>query len=677
MVALTAVLMLASCAKTQTKDQDAPAEETSAAEKAPAEEKPEDSEASRDDNALETFESADGAYTIPIPRNWTATQKETFALMVSPEDNLRVYALKTDEADLSKAIEQAWMTVAPKLDFEVERTFDPPPPEGVEKVHAVHYKPIAQEQLAQAMAKRHEGQTYVLIFEGDIAAIQKRGSQLNVIFSGHQITALEETNLAEATPSLGDDKLAKLDDHIQKVLKFYDIPGVSVGVVYDGDVVWKKAYGERVKGTTQKMTPETRMMIGSTTKTMTTMLMAAAVDDDAMTWDTPAQKILPRFSVKDPDISKKLTMENTVCACTGVPRRDYEILFNFESMTPESLIESLETFEFFTDFGEAFQYSNQMVAAGGYLTALALGGEWGTLQESYRKAMREKVFGPIGMASTTTDFDEVTGSDNYAAPHGMNMDGVFEPISLDIERFVLPLAPAGAGWSTTEDMTKYLQVQLNKGTTPEGTRVVSERSLTHTWEPQIEVSADADYGLGWLISNWKDIRVVSHGGNTMGFTSELAFMPEKGIGITILTNGRATNGFADSVRTRLFELAFDQPNKSFEAAEYSFETRMEGLERTRKRLVAVDKNTVQPWTGNYESAELGEIVLAYDEDAGEFSVDAGEFDSRLRKMEKDGEVYYVTIDPPVSGSNFQLVEKDGKQQVKIGMGELEYFFEKK
>lgn len=676
---LLGLLLVAGCAKKQTKQQEQPTEEataddTTGDDAADAEKVPADDE-KRADDELETFESADGSYTVAVPRNWSAENKEGFALLTSPEDGIRVYGMTTDEGDLAKAIEQTWKTAAPELGFEVDRTFDPPPPEGVEKVHAIHYKPIDQTQFAQALAKRHGGKTYVLIFEGDISAIQKRGSQLNVVFSGHQITALDEVDLADATPSLNDAKLAKLDEHIQKTLELYDIPGVSVGVVHDGEVVWTKGYGVRVKGTEQKMTPQTRMMIGSTTKTMTTTLMATAVDDDAMTWDTPAQKILPRFKVEDEEISSKLTMQNTVCACTGVPRRDFEILFNFESMTPESLIESLETFEFFTDFGEAFQYSNQMVAAGGYLTAIALGGEWGNLQQAYRNAMSERLFEPIGMNSTTTDFEEVTASDNYAAPHSKNLRGAFEAIDLSIERFVLPLAPAGAGWSTTDDMTKYLLTQLAKGRAPDGTRVVSEKSLTHTWEPQIEVSADADYGLGWIISDFKGIRVISHGGNTMGFTSELAFMPEKGIGITVLTNGNATNDFSQSVRKRLFELAFDQPYKSLEAAEYGYKEMMEGLERTRNRLEDVDRATIEPWLGTFESPELGEVELSWGDDA--FRIDAGEFASRLKKMEKDGETYYVTTDPPVSGSSFQLIEVDGEKAAKIGVGALEYIFTKR
>ena len=416
-------------------------------------------------------------------------------------------------------------------------------------------------------------------------------------------------------------------------------------------------------------------MIGSTTKTMTTMMMAAAVDAGAMNWDTRAQQLLPRFRVKDEDISKRMKMEHLVCACTGVPRRDLEIIFNFESMTPEQIVESLETFDFFTDVGEAFQYSNQMVAAGGYIAALSLGGEWGQVQQSYRNAMQETVFEPIGMDSTTTDFGDVTSSDNYAGPHGHTMDGIWEPIDLDIERFVLPLAPAGAGWSTTEDMNMYLLTQLNKGTTPDGTTVVSADNLAHTWEPQIEMSADASYGLGWIISKWKDIRVISHGGNTMGFTSELAFMPEKGLGITVLTNARATNGFNQSVRTRLFELAFDQPNEAMKQAEFAHKQYMDGLQMTRERLEPVDPAEVRRWTGRFLSDELGEVELTLEGDT--YAMDAGEFASELRRMVKNGETYYVTVDPPVSGSSFQLIEQDDKPALQVGKGAIEYVFTQK
>ena len=118
------------------------------------------------------------------------------------------------------------------------------------------------------------------------------------------------------------------------------------------------------------------MLIGSTTKTMTTLLMAQMVDEGVMTWDTLVTEVLPSFAVADPAITEAITMENLVCACTGVPRRDLELVFNSDELSAEEVVESLETFRFFTDFGEAFQYSNQMVATAGYLTALVRARVW-------------------------------------------------------------------------------------------------------------------------------------------------------------------------------------------------------------------------------------------------------------------------------------------------------------
>src|SRR5690606_10482055 len=141
--------------------------------------------------------------------------------------------------------------------------------------------------------------------------------------------------------------------------------------------------GTRDPATGEPLTPDTHMMIGSIGKTMTTMLMATLVDDGLMQWDTPVVEILPEFEVADPTLTEQMTVRNLVCACTGVPRRDLELLFNANELSAEEIVESLATFEFFTDFGEAFQYSNQMVATGGYVAAAAAGGEYGNLYDAY------------------------------------------------------------------------------------------------------------------------------------------------------------------------------------------------------------------------------------------------------------------------------------------------------
>jgi hypothetical protein len=76
-------------------------------------------------------------------------------------------------------------------------------------------------------------------------------------------------------------------------------------------------------------------------------------------------------------------------------------------------------------------------------------------------------------------------------------------------------------------MARYLQTELALGVAPDGTRVVSEENLRTTWEPQVPVSANTDYGLGWLVEDYKGLTLIHHGGNTFGFTSDLAFLPNR------------------------------------------------------------------------------------------------------------------------------------------------------
>src|SRR5690606_15494346 len=156
----------------------------------------------------------------------------------------------------------------------------------------------------------------------------------------------------------------------------------------------------------------------------------------------------------------------------------------------------LATFEVFTDFGEAFQYSNQMVATGGYAAAAAGGAEWGDLFDGYAALLRERVLDPVGMPNTTMYFDEVIARGEYATPHALRFGFEYVPMDIEGEKVLLPVAPAGSHWSTAEDMANYVIMQLNNGVAADGTRVVSEENLLVTRQPQVAVNSGTDYGLG-------------------------------------------------------------------------------------------------------------------------------------------------------------------------------------
>lgn len=622
----------------------------------------------------ETYEDPQGRFSAPIPPKWTIEQHDGYATAVGPDAKIKVHLIAAKAAPVDETIATSWPKVHPELAPEPIQTLRPPASEGLEDITVVNYKMGEERYVKQAIGWRAGETIYLTLIEGELEPIQKRGSQVQLITSGFQKSTMQQRDLSDVKPAkLDEQKLAKFDRHIQEMVELFDIPGAAVGVVQDGKVVYNKGFGTQQKDGAQ-VTPDTLMMIGSTSKTMTTMLMATAVDDGKMQWDTPAQKLLPQFSVEDADLSKKITMQNLVCACTGVPRRDYEIIFNFEEMSAEDIVQSLSTFEFFTDFGESFQYSNQMVATGGYATAAALGAKYGNLHDGYVEAMNQRVFGPIGMSSTTLSFDKALKSGKAATPHAIGLDLAYQPIDVDPERFVVPLAPGGAVWSTTRDMTRYLITELNRGVAPSGERVVSAKNLTHTWQPQVEINAQASYGLGWIVADYKGQRMISHGGNTLGFTSELAFLPDAGIGITILSNAGVANDFSQAVRNRLFELAFDLEPNAAEQAKFSAKTASEEMAKLQKRLQKLDAAAVKPYLGTYHNAKLGDVELRMDQQ--KLVVDAGEFASEVRPMksEQTGELVYTTVDPPVLGAQLKLAKEEGQPVIIFGEGVNAYTF---
>jgi CubicO group peptidase (beta-lactamase class C family) len=449
-------------------------------------------------------------------------------------------------------------------------------------------------------------------------------------------------------------------------------------IVQDGEIVYSQGFGVTGKGGDTPITPQTHMMIGSTGKSLTTMLMGTLVDEGEMNWDTPAIDVLPQFAVSDPELTASITLRNLVCACTGVPRRDFELFFNADELSAEDIVASLATFQFFTDFGEAFQYSNQLVGTGGYAAAAADGAQFGNLFDGYSQSLQDNVLTQIGMTNTTLSFAEVRGRNDYAIPHSVGLDGAYEALPLEFEEILVPIAPAGSHWSTLEDMTRYLLTELAVGVAPNGTRVISEENLRETWEPQVPVSADTSYGLGWFVSDYKGLQLIDHGGNTLGFTSSFGFLPEVDLGIIVLTNGQGTNYFNTSVRARLLELLFDQEPEAAATMQFAYEQLQSQFEMTERLRDQVDPATVEPYLATFTNPALGSLELRLEDNV--LIADVGEFAVPLVPLEEEDEpetlAGYVATEAPITGLLFELTENDaGEPVVEFGQGAVAYTFE--
>lgn len=629
------------------------------------------------ESAAQLYQDPQGRFSAPIPTNWSARQAEGFVVLHDPEEKLKVYllVLETTDGDLRAAVAGAWTKVDPTFALQEIESLEPPATEGVEKTLVVTYD-TPKERVVQAVANLYQGNAYLFLFDGDLVTVQKRSAQVNIIVSGFDILALKKTDLTDSIALPVDGRItSELERFINQWMPKFKIPGTAVAIVQNGKVVYSKGFGVRNEEG-DPITAQTHMMIGSTGKSLTTLMMATLVDDGKMSWDTPAVEIYPQFAVKDPVLSKKITMRNLVCACTGVPRRDFEFILNASALSAEEIVASLRDFEFFTDFGEAFQYSNQMVATAGYIAALTDGDQQADLHDRYVAVLQDRVLDRVGMQHTTVSFETVMADNNYATPHGLNYKNEYIPIALDLEKVLVPVVPAGGHWSTLEDMSQYLIMQLNDGIATDGRRVVSAENLNETRKPQVKISDKASYGLGWMIGDYKGQPVIDHGGNTLGFTSEFKFLPKAQVGIVVLTNAQATNNFSAAISERLLELLFQQDAEVEKSLDFILTYIKDTGEKTEKQIVAtLDLNAVTPFVGDYQNVALGQMRLTLVD--GALRVDFGEFSSGLLpKNDEKGEFAgYILSDPPLPGLLLTFKQDATKQPIIVlGAGVGEYTF---
>ncbi|MFN8591145.1 MAG: serine hydrolase domain-containing protein [Thermomicrobiales bacterium] len=487
--------------------------------------------------------------------------------------------------------------------------------------------------------------------------------------------AAEPVNLAGVAPlPLTGERRAAFESYIADAMQRFAVPGAAVAVVQNGAVVYAQGFGVTRSGGSEPVTADTLFMIGSVTKSMTSMLAATLVDDGWLSWQTPIVQELPDFAVADPTLTKRLTVADAFCACTGVPARDADLIFNIYDLTPKRVIAQVADLPLTAPLGERYQYSNQMYAIGGYAAARAAGADPDHLNADYEAALRERILNPIGMTRSTFALDDVLASGDYALPHAQNLEGETRPFPLLVdENFVSSVTPAGGLWSSARDMARYLQTELADGVAPDGTRVVSVESLAQTWQPRVAVPVTPGlppvvtegfqhYGMGWIVGAYHGQPLISHSGGTFGFASEVAFLPEANLGIVILSNGGAGGAPAlFGIQYHLFSLLFDQPAEVDAFLDQAVPARDEQLAALRAMLRPVDPAAVTPYLGRYTNPALGEVVLRLQD--GTLILDSGEIRSELRAVVgEDGQIEgYIFVDPPLNRPDVPVFLQEGAE----------------
>ena len=407
-------------------------------------------------------------------------------------------------------------------------------------------------------------------------------------------------------------------------------------------MVFAGGYGVRQLGNDAKVDADTMYMIASNTKPLTTLLLGKLVAEKKLSWKTPATGILPWFQLGDPETTRQVLVEHLICACTGLPRQDMEWLFEYGQLTPKDAVAMLATTQPTSRFGELFQYSNTMAGAAGFLGGHVAFPEL-ELGRAYDEAMRTRVFEPLGMTSTTFDHTKAQQG-NYAAPHAADPDGKTAPALMTVNSSFIPVRPAGGAWSNVRDLLRYVQMELDAGKLPDGTTKHERDILLARRAPQVATSSDTSYGMGLFITTKYGVEVLYHGGDLIGYHSDMMWLPEHGVGAVILTNGDPGWTIRTQFRRKLLEVLFDGKPEADAAVEAAAKTWYADLAANRK-LTAIPADAAESakLAARYTSAALGEVAVSRVGPATIF--DFGEWKSEVgSRRNPDGTVSFVTIE---------------------------------
>ncbi len=412
---------------------------------------------------------------------------------------------------------------------------------------------------------------------------------------------------AVSTSIAQDVDLKELDAYISKTVKDWGIPGVSVGIVKDGEIVFEKGYGVMEVGKRKSPDEHTLYAIASNTKAFTAAIIAQLVEEGKLNWDDKVQRHLPYFEVYDPTISGMITVEDLLSHNVGLGTFSGDGIWYKSELSTEEVVRRIKFVPQAYEFRDGYGYSNLMFITAGDLIEKITG-------KSFKENVTERLLYPVGMEDTVVSVQDFGNNKNVASPHAMNDKN---------ENYVIPWAAwdnvqsTGGIISSVHDMSKWMITNMNHGVTASNDTLFTIQNRNNMWNLHNSFGVNqvrrnstgsqyAGYGLGWFLGDYHGHFRVRHGGGYDGMISTVQMLPDEKLGVVVLTNGpkAPTNAIAYAVFDRF--LSRDKKDWSTEM--------LEGYDNWKKSDTRIADRKEKQIKGTQPTLERSEIVGTYHAD---------------------------------------------------------------
>jgi CubicO group peptidase (beta-lactamase class C family) len=334
------------------------------------------------------------------------------------------------------------------------------------------------------------------------------------------------------------DPVSRFDSYVQQAVHDWQVPGLTVTVVKEGRVLFKKGYGIRELGKPEPVDTQTLFAMASTTKAMTAACLGMLVDEGKLHWDDPVTNYLPDFQLYDPAVTRELRIRDLLIHNTGVGNADF--LWAAMQIPSDEILHRLRLVRPAYSFRSSFIYQNIMYLAAGKVVEKASGIPWETF-------IRKRIFEPLNMRRTQALFREVTDA-NRAKPHIEVKDTIRVVDSRLEEGLVDAVGPAGSVWTCPDDISAWMQCMLDSGRFA-GKTLLKPATWAELFKPQTFVTDSQfyptqqltkpvwkTYGLGWFQHDYRGHRINFHTGSLTGMIAIHGQLPDQKLAVYVQSN---------------------------------------------------------------------------------------------------------------------------------------------
>ncbi|GHA70333.1 serine hydrolase [Cognatilysobacter bugurensis] len=431
-------------------------------------------------------------------------------------------------------------------------------------------------------------------------------------------------------PGVTPPALAGLDAFVERARSEFDVPGIAVAVVKDGEVVLARGWGVRDLESGAPVEADTLFAIASNTKAFTAASLSMLADEGKLSLDDRVIEHLPWFRMSDPYVTHEMRIRDLLAHRSGLGLGAGDLLYwPGTGYSTEEVARRLRDVPLEGSFRGQYAYDNILYGVAQLVIEKASG-------QDFDAFLRTRILDPLGMRDTRYNSDALRDGDDVATGYA----------KADFKHTVPAprvswhnVSGAGGLYSNVLDMAKWMQMQLAGGTYLDAAgneqRLFSEKRQEAMWSvvtpmkipnpsvPELRAAKPnfLGYGEGWQLSDYRGHKLVWHTGGWPGMVSRLTLVPGHDLGVVVLTNAELAAPF-QAITLRVLDAYLGAPETDWVAAYAASlaKARDDAGEDWAKHVAARDARSkpslpLEKYAGTYRDPWYGDVEVSREKGA--------------------------------------------------------------